>query len=249
MNAQLELLVSLQDLDTSILEKASLVEEMPRRLSAKQKPLDEAKASLEAKKKEHDALLKKRRAKETEVEDLNQRITKAKARTGEIKTNKEYQAHLKEIEASEKERYKIEDEILSIMEEIEASERFIKEEEKNVKAEEAKVGVMKKEIDAQVEEAKKEIAAIKQKRTAFAASVDQDVYELYMKVMRKHHGLAVVAAKGERCTGCNMNIMPQLFVEIKKGEEISQCPQCDRILYYKEEPAPEKLEEPAQKTE
>nr|NIP32403.1 hypothetical protein [Candidatus Saccharibacteria bacterium]NIV12038.1 hypothetical protein [Fodinibius sp.]NIV97856.1 hypothetical protein [Candidatus Saccharibacteria bacterium]NIX00699.1 hypothetical protein [Phycisphaerae bacterium] len=31
--------------------------------------------------------------------------------------------------------------------------------------------------------------------------------------------------------GCNMNIMPQLAVEIKKGEEIHRCPQCNRILY------------------
>jgi predicted nucleic acid-binding Zn-ribbon protein len=32
-----------------------------------------------------------------------------------------------------------------------------------------------------------------------------------------------------------MNIPPQLFVEIKKNEKIIQCPQCNRILYWKAE--------------
>jgi predicted nucleic acid-binding Zn-ribbon protein len=31
-----------------------------------------------------------------------------------------------------------------------------------------------------------------------------------------------------------MNIPPQLYVEIRKNEEIIQCPQCLRILFYLE---------------
>jgi predicted nucleic acid-binding Zn-ribbon protein len=32
-----------------------------------------------------------------------------------------------------------------------------------------------------------------------------------------------------------MNIMPQLFVQIKENKEIFRCPQCKRILFYREE--------------
>ncbi|MCK4910604.1 MAG: hypothetical protein KAR83_03130, partial [Thermodesulfovibrionales bacterium] len=30
----------------------------------------------------------------------------------------------------------------------------------------------------------------------------------------------------------NMNIMPQLYVEIKKNTNVVHCPQCRRILYH-----------------
>jgi len=48
-------------------------------------------------------------------------------------------------------------------------------------------------------------------------------------------GVAVTTARNELCSGCDMNIPPQLYVEIRKNEEILQCPQCRRILYASEE--------------
>jgi predicted nucleic acid-binding Zn-ribbon protein len=44
----------------------------------------------------------------------------------------------------------------------------------------------------------------------------------------------VVEARDEICQGCNMNMPPQMFVELKKNAEIIQCLQCERILYWKE---------------
>jgi hypothetical protein len=242
----MRLLVELQALDTSILEKNSLISRLPKQLSAKEGPLKEAKAKLDERRRQRDALTKKRKSRETDVEDMNQKIAKAKARTSDIKTNVAYQAHLKEIESFEKERYRMEDEILAMMEEMEVSEKTIKEEEKNVKAEEERLAALGKEVEGQVEEAKKELAEVRKKRTELAGRVEAETYELYMKVLQKHQGLAVAEARGEICSGCNMSIMPQLFVEIKRGEEIFQCPQCDRLLYYKEEEAPE--EKPVEKT-
>jgi predicted nucleic acid-binding Zn-ribbon protein len=247
LNAQLKALVELQEIDSSILEKSAVIDEIPRKIHTKEKPLIEARAKLEAKKKEREALLKKKKAKESEVDELNQRIAKFKSRSAEVKTNKEYQAMLKEVEETEKLRYGIEDEILALMEELESSEKFIKEEEKNVKSEEQNLEQMKRELEAQRAEAERELGEVKKKRARFAASVDKELYEDYMKLMRKHAGQAVAEVKNEICLGCHMSIMPQLFVEIKKGEEILQCPQCDRILYYAEE-KPEGAEETAPST-
>ena len=42
------------------------------------------------------------------------------------------------------------------------------------------------------------------------------MYNEYMKVLKACGGLAVVEARDEICQGCNMNIPPQMFVEIKK---------------------------------
>jgi predicted nucleic acid-binding Zn-ribbon protein len=52
-----------------------------------------------------------------------------------------------------------------------------------------------------------------------------------MTLLKNKAGLAVVPVRNEVCGGCNMNIMPQLFVEIKKNEELHRCPQCGRFLF------------------
>ena len=39
------------------------------------------------------------------------------------------------------------------------------------------------------------------------------------------------------CQLCHVKLRPQMFVELKRNDEIVQCPSCSRILYY-EPPAP-----------
>jgi predicted nucleic acid-binding Zn-ribbon protein len=242
VNPQVKSLVELQAQDTLILGKTALIKEIPKNISTRQKPLDEARARLEAVKKEHDAAVKARRKAESTLEEMGQRIAKLKART-DIKTNKEYQAHLKEIESAEKESTAIEDQILLAMEEVEKSEKVIKTEGARVKDEEGKLEEYRKELDAQAAEAEKDLSALKKTRAALTAGLDPELYQEYMKLLRKNSGLAVVEVKNEICQGCMMNIMPQLFLEIKRSEtEIFNCPQCGRILYHKDE----KVEEPVE---
>ena len=56
--------------------------------------------------------------------------------------------------------------------------------------------------------------------------------------MLRRAGVVVVEARGESCSGCFMSIPPQIFVNVKKNAEIITCPNCQRILYYKEAIAP-----------
>src|SRR4030043_50165 len=168
MNEQIKCIVELQRIDSNILDRKHMMDVIPSKITKAEQPLKESRLALDKTKQRLGSLEKKKRDKEDELDGINEKIKKLKARIAEIKTNKEYQAHLKEIESVEKERYTVEDEILFVMEEIDASS---------------------KEIETE--------------------------------------------AKEEICQGCNMNIPPQLFVEIKKNEEIINCPQCRRILYYK----------------
>lgn len=241
MNAQLKLLIELQEMDKAILEKNSLVEQVPLRIHAEEKSLRGALEKMEAARKEHESLLKQKKDMDSEVEQMNQRIAKLKTRTSEIKTNKEYQAHLKEIESAEKEVFRYEDGILSLMEKIDAADKATKAAAASAKEEDVKMEALRKKLGGESGEAGKELAVIMQKRADFAVRIETDVYELYMDLMERRGGVAVAPAKNEICGGCHMKIMPQLFVHVKETDEIHQCPQCDRILYYKEEA----VEEPA----
>ncbi len=241
MNAQIKLLIELQGMDKAIIEKNSFIEQAPKRIQEGEKSSRGARELMESVRKEHDSLLKQKRDMDSELEQMNQKIAKLKARTSDIKTNKEYQAHLKEIEAAEKEVFRYEDGILGLMEKIEASDRNLKTAAAASKEEEAKAEVVKKKLEGESGESRKELSVLMQKRADFAGKIETDVYELYMNLLEKHGGIAIARVRHEICGGCNMKIMPQLFVHVKETDEIYQCPQCDRILYYEEEAA----EEPA----
>lgn len=230
---QLKLLISLQELDIRILEKQSIINEIPLKISGAETRLNKILANLEKIKQGQESLEKKKRDKERALDDINEKIKKLKTRITQIKTNKEYQAHLKEVESVEKERYAIEDEILLIMEEIETSLKESKSREETIRSEKNKVDEFKKKLDGEIVEAEKELSALHEARSGISESIDEELYNLYMNLIKSGKGLAVVEAKEEICLGCNMNFPPQLFVELKKNEEIIQCPQCHRILYFK----------------
>ena len=236
MKDLLKLLVDLQQRDSLILEKRRFIDKVPLRIFEVDEPLKKAKLELENIKKKQEAASRKKREKESELSETQGKISKMKARTSDLKTNKEYQAYQKEIEGCEKGISAIEDVILQLMEEIDAVSKEQKEKETAVNAEIQKIDAFKAELDAEVAKNERELALLKQERAGMVARILPDVYKTYMTILLDSgDGVAVTTARNELCSGCDMNIPPQLYVEIRKNQEMLQCPQCRRILYVSEE--------------
>jgi predicted nucleic acid-binding Zn-ribbon protein len=233
VNEQLERLIHLQKIDSKILATNRIIEEFPSKIEKAELPLKEFQKSLNNLKQRLDAHNKRKHDRERELDDTHEKIKRLKARTSEIKTNKEYQALLKEIESVEKERSSIEDEILIVMEEMDAASKQMKSQEQQFRADSDKIGELKKRIENERSEVEKELLIAKDMRSKITETIDEEIYGLYVSLVEACNGLVVTEAKDEICQGCNMNIPPQLFVEIKKNDEIINCPQCRRILYYK----------------
>jgi len=226
-------LIQLQQIDSKIRAIQRTIEDVPGKITEVESPLQDSQNVLNRIKQQHEAFEKKKREKERALEDINDKINKLKMRTGEIKTNKEYQALLKEIKAVEDARSSIEDDILSAMEDADTLGKQIKTEEQNYRANKEKVETLKKDIENEKSETEKELLKVQGIREKVIEAVDSEVYDQYFMLLEICGGLAVIEVKDEICQGCNMNIPPQLFVELKKNEEIYNCPQCRRIIFYK----------------
>jgi predicted nucleic acid-binding Zn-ribbon protein len=122
------------------------------------------------------------------------------------------------------------------MEEMDTSSQVIKSEEDRIKSEKKKLEAFKEKLENEISEAEKELLSLKEARGKNVEGINRETYNLYMGLIESSGGIAVTEVKEEVCQGCNMNIPPQLYVEIKSNEEIIQCPQCRRILYYKGTP-------------
>lgn len=235
MNEQLKILVGLQKIDSSILLVIDQIDALPGKLEQYKAPLKEANDFLKKAKTQTELLNKKKKDKDMQLDEFQDNIDKLKSRSADVKTNKEYEANLKEIETFEKNMYKVEDEVLAMMEEIETFANTLKEEE--IKGKEAEKAFKQEEEKLEGEKKKlfSEIEAIKAKRAGYVEKLDQQTYDRYMQLLKKLGSLAVVEVKNEICLGCNTNIPPQLCSDIKKGDDVHTCFFCNRLLYHKED--------------
>ncbi len=234
MEEQLGLLIQLQEIDAkvrSLTERKNrlpeLLASLERRRAANQEQVDAAKEALQT-------AQKNKRDRDKDLEADIQKVEKLKARTSEIKNNKEYQALLKEIEAAEQENKKVEDEILALMEKIDAAAAQITAAETRAKEEEGALQAEQKQHEADFAKVEEELKEVERARQAHIGRIQPAILTHYQNLLATKAGAALAEARSESCSGCYMSIPPQVFVNVKKNESIITCPNCHRILYYKE---------------
>ncbi|MDH5741173.1 MAG: hypothetical protein OEY77_12685, partial [Nitrospira sp.] len=115
MSQKLSPLIELQKLDLRIMEINETRRKIPERLHAAESPLRETTRHLNDTKAAVDASVKERRGHEKDLEAHEAHTEKMKSHAANLKTNKEYQAHLFELELANKKRGDFEEKILLSM--------------------------------------------------------------------------------------------------------------------------------------
>ena len=152
-----------------------------------------------------------------------------------MKTNKEYQAILKEIEAARAANDKTEEDIIVLMERIEELKKDNQASQKELAKREQEVGQEVGELEKEIKAADTIIEKLRAERRRLLVDVGAGLKERYNILIEKRGGLAVVNVKNGTCLGCFMNIPPQLFIEVMRNSRIITCPSCNRIFCYQEE--------------
>jgi len=227
---QIELLEELNGIDI----RAGEIEKKMAAFPAEIQKLEEALAEEESAAIELRELLetheKTKREKNSELSENAERLKLFEGRLRDIKTNNEYQASLKEIDQSKKANMAIEDELLELMETIEEESKKLEDAEtafatEKAKADEEKAAVLKRE-----KEVKKELDKILAERDEKKKSLKPEVSELYEDLKSKLKGRLMVKPDDGTCSGCHMQIPPQLINDAMKLEKLYQCPHCLRII-------------------
>ncbi len=232
MNEQLALLIRLQDLDTQLDANVEKRRQMPLLIEAAGKPAEDATAELGKAKGELDALNRDRREKEQDLKEREERIEKLKGRSAEIKSNKEYQAHLFEIELAQQEKGTVEERLLEMMDRAEVLQQAIKRCEDALAArkreyeqERARIEAEQRTMDAETERLSADVRAL----IGQLSPSNRQTYER-LKTTRK--GLAVVPVRNGACQGCRLALPPQLIADLRKNDKLLTCTYCHRILFW-----------------
>ena len=235
MNAELEKLVRLHHAETHLKRIESDLADVPRLRKEIEDRLERDRARLDAAKSALATSQKNRREYETAVADLKGKLSKYKGQLMEVKTNKEYTAVLHEIEGVERDIRARDDLTFAEMEKEEALAHEVKREEADFKAVAADAAKEIADLEARSTGLAAEASRRQAERDAAAASIPEEPLALYSRVARLR-GTGVAEARDGVCESCHVKMRVQVWVEVRKNEQLLQCESCSRVLYY--EPPP-----------
>lgn len=230
MENQIQYLWQLQGIDLSLGKVEGQEQQLDIEIDRLKKDEDEFAGVLTGLEEQLAAKNGERRDIQTEIERLKGMVEQSKIKLTQITNNKEYFAALKEIESSEKEMGAFETGLLELLEEVEALQSQINEQQALLTEKHEEITTRKAETASQLKKLTKELSSSQRKRKKIIALLDKRLLARYDRIRRRFPN-AVVSVNRGTCMGCHVNVPPQVYINLLKGDEILNCPNCQRIMY------------------
>jgi len=241
MTSDLQNLIELQQIDSQMAALRAEIAALPKHVAAIEAKLAGSKAKVEAAVAAGKADDVARRKHESDIQDQQQKISKYKDQSLNVKTNQEYKALMDEVRFAEQKIAASEDHILELMLAADARKEILKKAEAELKADTAENEREKEEARQRTAVDEKELAELTARRNDLRTAVSEDVLHHYDRVL-KLRGTALAAVhENQMCSGCSVLLRPQVFQDVMTNEQFLICDTCKRILYYV--PPPPKPEE------
>ena len=234
MNAQLSLLVQLQQFDLKIHQLDIQKKQIPARIKDASIPLDQASARLEEIKAAIEKAIVERRGGEQDLSEHESHLQKLRTRLMELKTNKEYQAHLSEIDLANKKKESIEERVLLAMDHVEEKQKELEEVQRLVKEVTQLFTHEKTQLESKAHELDHELKKLTVRKEEVLPQLEKPVHAQYTKLKSTLKVMVVAKVIDETCGGCQLQVPPQLVADVKRADQLFTCPYCNRILYAEE---------------
>jgi predicted nucleic acid-binding Zn-ribbon protein len=229
---ELNKLLELQNIDLRIKALDEQSTDGYAKLDVDQEGIDACLAEAEDLKERLEVVGKEKRDVEIELEDEVNRLKDRQTKLMNVQTNREYQSLLKEIEHTKGDNKRRAEEIERYAEIAEAMEQKINDLETEADESGIVLAAEKAEVDKLTKELEKKKAKIDKTRGAKVKKVSKSTYKRYEQLRERRNGIAIVGVTDGVCQGCYMNIPPQQFNEVLKGDQMHTCPTCQRMLYH-----------------
>jgi predicted nucleic acid-binding Zn-ribbon protein len=230
---QLRRLEELQQHDARIQELENALKAIPAKLATTEADLARVEAMLNT---ERSALGETERYYAEQkglLGDDEQQVSSAKHKLSLAKNSKEYMAAQREIEQRRESLSGREGEISKLVEAVDAKKKLLADRAADVQTLKDSIQKDSDAARARMAELEGKIAVLRSERNALAAGIKPEVLKRYGTI-RMRRGLAVVSVRNGTCQGCNMNIPPQLYNTLQRGQTIETCPSCHRIIYWED---------------
>lgn len=168
---------------------------------------------------------------ELHLAELADKIKGLGEKSAAVKTDKEMKALQLEEEIAK-------EQIDFANEEIERLDKIKELKEIEMAEYQEEIDGMQSETATIAESTDKELAALEKTRMKvyedkqkLLSEMNQNIIVFYEKIRRWAKNTTVVPVRKQACYGCYMKLNDHTYANVVRGEEITTCPHCGRILY------------------
>jgi len=238
LDENFKLILRIQSTDTRVDEITREQEGAPKEIQRLKDDLDLLEKSMEQGLSSLEDLKKGRMSLERDLEEIEPKLKKSKARLNDVKSNKEYQAVLKEIQELNELTFQKEEVVIKWMEEIEIQEKECADNNKKWEQSQKEYESEEKKFLQRMEELDKEVQSLHEQRLKLSREVDKDLLSRYTALKANLRSQVVVPVIDAVCGGCHLGIPPQQYNDLIRGNSLQSCPNCNRIIYFEEKKNP-----------
>ena len=233
MKAELQKLIALQNLDTTIRKLEKDQEAIPERRAEIEKEFDQRAFEIRALETRRDEAKHTRARLENEVVEQRGRAERAERNLMSSKKQDEYTAAIREADSARKQISQLETQILEQLETLEQAEAALNERADEIASVNSDRDAKLKAFDDETGTIGDRLAVARKERDEVFANLPKQMSNMYARIKaRIRDGVAVAEARNRSCSACFMSLRPQVMAEIRRGEEVLTCDNCGRILYY-----------------
>ena len=166
------------------------------------------------------------------LSDTDKKVNTLNEQMYKVKSNKEYEALLKEIDH-------LNNESTSHINELDTFEKEIEEINENSTSNDEKLNSLIEKLSKLEEKLKdanqsienEEKKLIQDQKQCLNSNTDKNLLDLYNEKKDEYGGLAFALADRNCCGNCYSSLPAQLSIDIKNRSELVTCPSCRILLY------------------
>jgi len=229
---ELVALAKLAEMDLAAWEFDSELKELPERIDGMRGDAQVLENLLAGERQQLEAAVALRAERADELSLRMTALAKAKAKGAQSRNLKQVDAAEREVEATRRTIKEREDEVASLELAIESKTASLAERERQL-------GEAMKMLATEQAAAELRLAELRKRREVVLAGREEVAARVSSRTMKRYErqrsikGKGVVVIDDGTCSNCRMHLPAQLYIEVQKGEESVDCPQCRILLLHR----------------
>ena len=233
MNQHLQQLIDLSQVDKDIDAFEPQIEEANYKYEAALAKTKSIESDIENLSNEITAEEIKKSKNELHLAELSQKLEDNSKKSGDVKTEREMKSLQLEEEIAKEQVTFANEEIARLEKIIEAKNEQIEAAKVSLTELSANLESVKADVDEKLATINNERQAVFVQKEKLLGTINQKGLAFYQKIRRWAKNTTVVPVEDQACMGCHMLISDKVYSDIIRGEDITTCPHCGRILYIK----------------
>ena len=231
MQQPLMLILDIQELDMQMIQLMKKKDERLNELEQMRTLKAEFSHQVESKQKEVVELKKNKRACETEIVEISGRIKRLEDQQEHIKKADEYNANSTALSAANRGLAALDAKLNDITEALFAEDVVLQNLVESLSQTHKESVIRDADNQEAIVSINKEGTSLKETRAGLAKEAPLPLLHVYEKLLNNKKDRVVVPIDNRTCGGCHITLTAQQENLVRKGERLTFCEHCSRILH------------------